>query len=44
MEDLTFIHLFFEEREITNSKLDSPLNGTYNGSAELIGLGINYKF
>ena len=26
--NLSFIHLFFEEREITNSKLDSPLNGT----------------
>lgn len=42
--NLSFIHLFFEERKITNSKLDSPFNGTYNGSAELIGLGINYDF
>lgn len=42
--DLTFMHLFFEKREITNSKLDSPLIGTYNGSAELIGFGINYDF
>ncbi len=42
--NFSYIHLFFEERTITNSKLESPLNGTYNGSAELIGLGINYKF
>lgn len=42
--NLSFIYLFFEEREITNSKLDSPLIGTYNGSAELIGLGIKYDF
>lgn len=42
--NLSYIHLFFKERVITNSELDSPFNGTYNGSAELIGLGINYDF
>lgn len=42
--NFSYIHLFFKERTITNSELDSPLIGTYNGSAELIGLGINYKF
>jgi len=40
----SYIHLFFKERTITNSKLDAPLNGTYNGSAELIGFGVNYNF
>ena len=40
----SYIHLFFEERTITNSDLDAPFNGTYNGSAELIGFGINYNF
>ena len=42
--NLSYIHLFFKERTITNSELESPLNGTYNGSAELLGFGINYDF
>jgi len=42
--NVSYIHLFFNERTITNSALVAPFNGTYNGSAELIGFGVKYNF
>ncbi len=48
--DLAYMLLIFPEREITNSKENiadpfiapTPMNGTYNPSANLIGLNLSY--
>ncbi|MBK7867393.1 MAG: outer membrane protein transport protein [Ignavibacteriales bacterium] len=49
--DLAYLFLRFQERTITNSKINAsgttglvPMNGTYNSTANLFSLTFNYKF
>jgi len=50
--DLAYLFIRFQERTITNSKVNNsgnsdafePLNGTYNSTANLFGLTFSYKF
>ena len=47
--DFAYLFLRFEQREITNSKVNytdgnAPFNGVYNSDASLFGFNLSYKF